>query len=64
MPLKRGKSDKVVSENIKELMDEYKHGDGKIGNNRPTTAKKAQKMAVAIALRKAGKARKRSSPAR
>jgi hypothetical protein len=25
MPLKRGKSDKVVSENIKELMDEYKH---------------------------------------
>ena len=64
MPLKQGKSDKVVSENIKELMDEYKHGDGKIGNNRPTSAKKAQKMAVAIALRKAGKSRKPSSRAR
>jgi hypothetical protein len=64
MPLKRGKSDKVVSENIKELMDEYKHGDGKIGNNRPASAKKAQKMAVAIALRKAGKSRKSSSRAR
>ena len=64
MPLKRGKSDKVVSENIKELMDEYKHGNGKIGNNRPTSAKKAQKMAVAIALRKAEKSRKPSSRAR
>jgi len=64
MPLKRGNSNKVVSENIKELMDEYKHGDGKIGNNRPTSAKKAQKMAVAIALRNAGKSRKSSSRAR
>jgi len=61
MPLKRGKSAKVVSENIKELLDEYKRGDGKIGNTRPTSAKKAQKMAVAIALKKAGKARKPSS---
>lgn len=64
MPLKRGKSDEVVSENIKELMDEYKHGDGKIGNNRRTSAAKAQKMAVAIALKKAGKSRKPPSRAR
>jgi hypothetical protein len=64
VPLKRGKSDKVVSENIKALLDEYRRGDGKIGNNRPTSAKKAQKMAVAIALRKAGKSRKPSSRAR
>jgi predicted RNase H-like HicB family nuclease len=64
MPLKRGKSGKVVSENIKELLEEYKHGDGKIGNNRPASAKKAQQMAVAIALKKAGKARKPSSRSR
>jgi len=64
MPLKRGKSDKVVSENIKELMHEYKRGDGKIGNNRPANATQAQKMAIAIALRKAGKSRKPSSRTR
>ena len=64
MPLKRGNSDKVVSANIKELMDEYKHGDGKIGNNRPASATKARKMAVAIALKKAGKSRKLPSSGR
>lgn len=64
MPLKPGKSDKVVSENIKELMEDYKHGDGKIGNNRPANATKAQKMAVAIALKKAGKSRKSPQSAR
>ena len=64
MPLKPGKSDKVVSENIKGLLDEYKYGDGKIGNNRPTSPTKARKMAVAIALKKAGKSRKGSSSTR
>ena len=39
MPLKSGKSDKVVSSNIRELMH----------SGRP------QKQAVAIAMRKAGK---------
>jgi hypothetical protein len=48
MPLKSGKSDQAVSDNIKKLMDEYKRGDGKIGNYRPPSAKKAQNAAVAI----------------
>jgi hypothetical protein len=43
MPLKRGKSSKVVSANVSEL----------VGSGRP------QKQAVAIALRQAGKAKKR-----
>jgi hypothetical protein len=43
MPLKRGKSAKAVSSNVREL----------VGSGRP------QKQAVAIALKKAGKARKK-----
>lgn len=42
MPLKKGKSDKVVSENIKEMM--------KSGH--------PQKQAIAASLRQAGRARK------
>ena len=43
MPLLKGKSDKVVSANIKELM---------------ATGNYTQPQAVAIALKKAGRARK------
>jgi hypothetical protein len=42
MPLKRGKSQKVIGENIRELKN----------TGRPTN------VAVAIAMRKAGKAKK------
>ena len=44
MPLKRGKSRKVISENISEL----------VHSGRP------QKQAIAIAMRKAGKKRRKA----
>ncbi|MBP7074072.1 MAG: hypothetical protein KBA81_01650 [Rhabdochlamydiaceae bacterium] len=45
MPLKKGKSDEIVSENIRELMH----------------AGHPQKQAIAIALKTAGKSRKKKS---
>lgn len=58
MPLKKGKSDKVVSKNISEMMGKFEK-TGKIGTSKPASKMKAQKQAVAIALSKAGKARKK-----
>lgn len=51
MPLKTGKSNKVRSANIKELMDRFKK-TGKIGNIKPKSAKHAAAIASAIAYRK------------
>ena len=61
MPLKKGSSDATVGANIKEMMHDVKHGDGKIGNYRPPTVKKAQKVAVAVAMKKAGRSRNKKT---
>ncbi len=57
MPLKKGKSNKVISENIEEILHKYKR-TGKIGNSRPPNMKAAQKQAAAIAYSHAGRSRK------
>jgi len=58
MPLEKGKSKKTVSKNIKEIVSSYKK-TGKIGSSKPSSKKKAQKQAIAIALSTA-----RKSPAK
>ena len=57
MPLTRGSSSKVISENIGEMVKKYRKS-GKIGTSKPKSAKAAQKQAVAIALSTAGKSKK------
>jgi len=57
MPLKKGKSRKVISENIGETMRSYEE-KGTIGTSRPKGKAAANKQAVAIALSEAGKSRK------
>jgi hypothetical protein len=52
MPLHKGSSAKVKSENIKELLHSY-HQKGKIGNIKPTSEEHAAKIAAAIAYDKA-----------
>lgn len=59
MPLKKGTSDKVVSENIKELLNANK-GDKQIGpTKKKMSPKEKQAQAVAIALKKAGRSKKK-----
>lgn len=57
MPLKKGSSSKTISKNISKLIRSYKK-TGKIGTSKPTSSKKAQKQAIAIALSSAGKSKK------
>ncbi len=57
MPLKTGKSPKVVSANISEMVKSYGK-TGKIGTSKPESKTKAVKQATAIALAKAGKTKK------
>ena len=56
MPLKKGRSGKTISSNVKTLVHEWER-DGKIGSSHPTSKKKAITQAVAISMRKAGVSR-------
>ena len=58
MPLKKGKSKKTISSNIKEVVKSYEK-KGTIGTSKPKSKAKALKQAVAIAYSKAGKSRKK-----
>ena len=58
MPLKKGSSKKVISENIEEIMHSY-HETGTIGTSTPASNKKAQKQAIAIAFDMAEKKKKK-----
>lgn len=60
MPLRSGKSNTTISHNIEELVHDWKK-DGAIGTSHPKSKKKAVKQAAAIAYKKAGRARKKSS---
>ena len=51
MPLKKGKTDKILHQNISELMGAYKKS-GKIGTSKPKSKKAAQKQAAAISYSK------------
>jgi len=57
MPLKKGKSKKVISENIKEIMHSY-HQTGTIGTSTSASNEKAQQQAIAIAFDKAEEKKK------
>jgi len=57
MPLKKGSSKKVISENIGEMVGKYKR-TGTIGTSKPSSAKKAAAQAAAIAYEEAGKSKK------
>jgi hypothetical protein len=48
MPLRKGKGQKVISGNIKEMLHSYKQS-GKIGNTKPKSMKKARQIAAAAA---------------
>lgn len=49
MPLRKGKSRKVLEENIAELIRSYKR-TGRIGTSKPKSMEEARKQAVAIAF--------------
>ena len=52
MPLKKGKSKKVIGSNIRELINSFKT-KGTLGTSKPESFAKARKQAVAIAFSKA-----------
>jgi hypothetical protein len=59
MPLKKGRSKKVISENIGEIMSSFGR-TGKIGTSKPKSKRAASKQAAAIAYSEAGRPQKKS----
>lgn len=60
MPLEKGKSNKVVQGNIREMLRSYV-STGQIGNTKPTSMKQARSIAAAAAYSAAGRHRKSRS---
>lgn len=60
MPLKKGRSKKVIGSNIGEMVRKFKK-TGKIGTSSPGGMKSAVSQAAAIAYSKAGKAKTKKS---
>jgi len=58
MPLKKGKSKKVISGNIEEMLKSFKKS-GMIGNTKPKSMKHAQRIASAAAYSTSRKRKKR-----
>jgi hypothetical protein len=59
MSLKKGKSKKIIQENINELLN-YNNGNKKIGKTKKSLTKKQKiKQAIAIAYSTAGKRKKK-----
>jgi hypothetical protein len=58
MPIKKGKSKKVIKENIEELVESFEK-TGKIGSSKPKSKKAAARQAVAIAYSSARKSKKK-----
>jgi hypothetical protein len=56
MPLKKGRSKKVISANIGEMVRKFKK-TGSLGTSKPKSIKAAVSQAAAIAYGKAGKSR-------
>ncbi len=63
MPLRSGRSRATISANISELMHGYAE-KGSIGTSHPANAEAAQRQAIAIALDKARRGRKRNKTPR
>lgn len=51
MPLKSGKSRRVLSQNVRELLRAFKK-TGRIGKAHPKDMERARKMALAVAYQK------------